>query len=217
MNPENNTQETLPKESFIAPLHKVTPLSKILAAVVFILLPFVGAYVGYELAGEKTAEISVVNTENKIAIEKDTDLLFKSARISESLEMPKNNYLLSARTEIFKGYYAKKVIPNDEVLGFVSEGEIVTCDAFVITEGDVSLFYEYDEQGTSNSVTQQQLPYTILITSKTDWPQIWKEVLTDSSIDKQKYAVITNYEMNASKDRDTCEPIIDGFIPFTTD
>ncbi len=35
------------------PLCKVTPVSKYLAMLVFIILPFIGAYVGYQLAGEE--------------------------------------------------------------------------------------------------------------------------------------------------------------------
>ncbi len=38
------------------PLCKVTPVSKYLAMLVFIILPFIGAYVGYQLAGEEVEE-----------------------------------------------------------------------------------------------------------------------------------------------------------------
>jgi hypothetical protein len=43
-------------ESVIAPLKKVTPLSKYLAMVLFIILPFLGGYVGYTLAPEQVIE-----------------------------------------------------------------------------------------------------------------------------------------------------------------
>jgi hypothetical protein len=37
------------KETFIAPLCKPTPLSKYFALALFVVLPFVGAYVGWNL------------------------------------------------------------------------------------------------------------------------------------------------------------------------
>ncbi len=43
-------------ESVIAPLKKVTPLSKYLAMVLFIILPFLGGWIGYTLAPEKIVE-----------------------------------------------------------------------------------------------------------------------------------------------------------------
>ncbi len=48
-------------ESVIAPLQKVTPLSKYLALSLFIILPFLGGYIGYNLAPEKIViqEVSI--------------------------------------------------------------------------------------------------------------------------------------------------------------
>ena len=49
------------EESIIAPLQKVTPLSKYLAMALFILLPFFAAWVGYLYAPEKVAYVPVTN------------------------------------------------------------------------------------------------------------------------------------------------------------
>ena len=49
------------KESFLAPAHKVTTFSKLLAAGMFIVLPFVGGYVGYMNAPEKVVEVPIVS------------------------------------------------------------------------------------------------------------------------------------------------------------
>ncbi len=53
-------------ESVISPLKIVTPLSKYLALSLFIILPFLGGYVGYSLAPEKVVEV-----ERVVEIERD--------------------------------------------------------------------------------------------------------------------------------------------------
>ena len=52
-------------ESVTAPLRKVTPLSKYLAMVLFILLPFIGGYVGYVYAPEKVVERVIISDSQK--------------------------------------------------------------------------------------------------------------------------------------------------------
>jgi hypothetical protein len=58
MNPENNSQEPEVQltESKAHVLHTVTPLSKYLAMALFIILPFVGGWIGYNYSSEKVAE-----------------------------------------------------------------------------------------------------------------------------------------------------------------
>ena len=65
MNPETNnqTEESMAAEPVVViahPVHQVTMLSKYLAMALFIVLPFLGAYIGYRLAPEKTIEVPVV-------------------------------------------------------------------------------------------------------------------------------------------------------------
>lgn len=65
--PQQN-ENLVQKESMLAPLQKVTPLSKYLAVAVFIALPFIGGLVGYALAPDEIKEIeSVVLVEKKSA------------------------------------------------------------------------------------------------------------------------------------------------------
>ena len=45
-------------------LHQVTPVSKYLAGIIFILMPFLGGYVGYNLASEKTVRIEAVTVKD---------------------------------------------------------------------------------------------------------------------------------------------------------
>ena len=42
------------------PVNQITPVSKYLALALFVMLPFVGAYVGYQLAPEKVVEVSTI-------------------------------------------------------------------------------------------------------------------------------------------------------------
>jgi hypothetical protein len=62
MNPENNSQEPEAQltESKAHVLHTVTPLSKYLALSLFILLPFVGGWIGYNYSPEKVVEVERV-------------------------------------------------------------------------------------------------------------------------------------------------------------
>ncbi|MES2966868.1 MAG: hypothetical protein V4668_03705 [Patescibacteria group bacterium] len=63
MNPNNNEMvSTQHNESKIAqphPVNQITPVSKYLALALFIILPFLGAYIGYQLAPEKVVEVPV--------------------------------------------------------------------------------------------------------------------------------------------------------------
>lgn len=56
MEPNNINQEEVQVQQK-SPLHQVTPLSKYLAMTLFIILPFVGGYIGYSFAPEKVVEV----------------------------------------------------------------------------------------------------------------------------------------------------------------
>ena len=49
--------ETNKPEEYLAPLKKVTPVSKYLAMTLFIILPFLGGWIGYNLAPKKVVEV----------------------------------------------------------------------------------------------------------------------------------------------------------------
>jgi hypothetical protein len=90
---EDVTQET---EGALAPLHKVTPLSKYLAMVLFVLLPFVGGWIGYTYAPEKVVEVErvvevIVST--KVLEEENDELNFESflSELSEKLQTKTNS------------------------------------------------------------------------------------------------------------------------------
>jgi hypothetical protein len=79
---QNNEQVSAPQQKSI--LHQVTPLSKYLAMVLFIILPFVGAYIGYISAPEKVVMIEnemtqTGNPNNIITTTKETDYISENA------------------------------------------------------------------------------------------------------------------------------------------
>ncbi len=70
MEPETNSGETgEQKTSFFAPLTKVTTFSKFFALALFIVMPFVGGWIGYHYAPEKVVEV-----EKEVEIEKTPEV-----------------------------------------------------------------------------------------------------------------------------------------------
>jgi hypothetical protein len=80
MNPNNNiegNEVVMPAEASGAPrtmgrLNQVTSVSKVLAAIIFIMMPFIGGYVGYLYAPEKVVEIEKVVMVQPEVITEDT-------------------------------------------------------------------------------------------------------------------------------------------------
>jgi hypothetical protein len=97
MNPESNSSLT-----------KVTPLSKALAAIIFIVLPFVGLYIGYTFAPEKVVERVVENTEPQEFISRD--LLHYVANVSNRFDP--DGYPYSVGVSRQTNFFA--FIPRDE-------------------------------------------------------------------------------------------------------
>lgn len=79
MPPQNPLPSSEQKCSWYQPLCKVTRVSKYLALVIFIALPFVGGYVGYQLAAERVVEIPIAVSNNS----KDTPLVEASQPVVE--------------------------------------------------------------------------------------------------------------------------------------
>ena len=90
-------------EGRLAPLKKVTPLSKYLAMVLFILMPFIGGWVGYTYAPDKIVEVEkvvfkeievpMVSTEDAVSINPNLTLrdgwdLYTSNKYNFSFEYP---------------------------------------------------------------------------------------------------------------------------------
>lgn len=57
---QDNFQNEPEQEGTFSSLRRVTPLSKYLAIVLFVALPFIGGYIGYQFAPEKVVEVEKV-------------------------------------------------------------------------------------------------------------------------------------------------------------
>ncbi|HMO78360.1 MAG TPA: hypothetical protein PKA42_01295 [Candidatus Paceibacterota bacterium] len=75
MEPENlngDTAKVEVKTGVIAPLHKITPLSKYLAMALFISLPFIGGWIGYQYAPEKVVEVERIVSDVGLSTDQET-------------------------------------------------------------------------------------------------------------------------------------------------
>lgn len=86
MEPENINQDVEQTNQVMqkSKLHQVTPLSKYLAMALFITLPFVGGWVGYQYAPEKVVEVErevvkeITITEEKVSADEYPDVRYGS-------------------------------------------------------------------------------------------------------------------------------------------
>jgi uncharacterized membrane protein len=79
-------------EGHLAPLKKVTPLSKCLALALFVILPFLGGWIGYTYAPEKVVEVKKIVEVDRVAeeeksIETEQDTLNGTDSVSDNTEI----------------------------------------------------------------------------------------------------------------------------------
>lgn len=97
MNPENLHAEQTQKNS----VFRVTPLSKYLAMVLFIILPFLGGWIGYSLAPERVVEVTRSESEREMAQEIADDSKIVQNTGAISLDLMK--YIKSTQYGVYKG------------------------------------------------------------------------------------------------------------------
>ncbi len=201
-------------------LFEVTTVSKVLAAILFITLPFVGFWIGTKYTNEIYSDVQLVTVPtvaNEVKQPQQPQIVpATQGNIGtiEKLVIPENSSWVSAQTGIFKGYLSKKILREGEFLGVVSEGEdFITCDTFTITEGDLSIF-KYLDGDKYLSVTQDKLPYEIYIGNGDikNLPEMTQDALRKSSPTTPVLAAITEYVNSGSKGLDTCESEVELFI-----
>ncbi len=125
METENNINEVI-VETQKSPLHCVTPLSKYIAMILFIALPFIGGWVGYTYAPEKVVEVEkivekVINTENVATLDKEPQLpvisFVPSGRFDMEFEGQNEKTLIMSRLiNPYKAYYSDTYhkIPDEQ-------------------------------------------------------------------------------------------------------
>jgi hypothetical protein len=127
MEPEENTVETEQSSA----LHTVTPLSKYLAMVLFVALPFLGGWIGYTYAPEKVVEVERVVIEQTEATQEEP---FKSDSLSQD----------SSPTRLV--IERKELIENENY--FMEEFNI----EFDETNGTADLYWQRAEDQTNTAV-----------------------------------------------------------------
>lgn len=111
MEPANLNQEA-PRAEEPTVLHQVTPLSKYLAMALFIILPFVGGYVGYTFAPDKVVEIEkIVEIEKAVAQESASEAVLQ-----------RENF---AATTIDQGEYTVELTPTEVTVTDKQSGQSV--------------------------------------------------------------------------------------------
>jgi hypothetical protein len=145
MNPNNNAEGNevvMPAEANGAPrtmgrLNQVTPVSKVLAAIIFIMMPFLGAYVGYVYAPEKVVEVEkVVMVQPEVISEDATadtvvqEIADASTTTLETFSHPSDGYSLNYDPAV----YEIKTISSSEFIpsfGFIPSAEVISDGGYV--------------------------------------------------------------------------------------
>ena len=93
MKPENDNELITKKDEVKiseqkSKLHQITPLSKYLAMALFIILPFLGAYIGYVNAPEKVVEVENISLDNSIKSELHSQISKEGYLTEENMPPP---------------------------------------------------------------------------------------------------------------------------------
>lgn len=127
-------------EEYLAPLKKVTPVSKYLAMALFIILPFVGGWIGYSFA-----PVNIIEVDRVVVNNYDSGLINDTEIVSEPDETVKR--VLLTRKDIFndrEGWNARLNIPFDK--GLSSYQNKTTQTTFQLYQGNgISLLVPYNE------------------------------------------------------------------------
>lgn len=141
MEPQNNDQVTI--EDSKNALHKVTPLSKYLAMIIFIASPFIGGWIGYQYAPEKVVEV-----ERVVEISSDSAI----GELEENVSIRKGNSETDYSADDYKKYeyYMQQTgleydiatntirVRDRNNLLYVHEG-IQTIDKVMVNENDIDV------------------------------------------------------------------------------
>lgn len=119
MEPEINQEDIKQEVKEKSSLHTVTPLSKYLAIALFITLPFVGGWIGYQYAPEKIVEVEkVIEVEKIVEVERsetssDTEEVKVTEVITEDELVVKEFYLESFACDSFAGEFCSTPVEID--------------------------------------------------------------------------------------------------------
>ncbi len=117
MEPENlNTEEQgidVESEEWGSNLHRVTPLSKYLAMALFVIIPFIGGWIGYNYAPEKVVEVEkVVYLEIQNSSHNDISESVKEMAEDETEHIEATNKVGDAAVEVFSCTTVENAYPH---------------------------------------------------------------------------------------------------------
>ncbi len=102
----------------VHPVNQITPVSKYLAMVLFIILPFLGGYVGYKLAPEKVVEFTRFESEHEKT--QENAMGSESIDIIEAISPDLVKYVKSTQSADYKG-----VSTNGDFLAYIPSDQPV--------------------------------------------------------------------------------------------
>ena len=165
-----SAQDRGTKESVPSSLTTVTPLSKYLATVLFISLPFVGGYIGYQLATETEVEgveviamnenevqnEDVAQSGKRIKVAEDTTIAMgESVSFATLWEADKPRYVVSQPELMQQGflqesnasYYAEVAVKlnSEYVLLIISTNPAGYTNTYVVHEPSLQIVREIDD------------------------------------------------------------------------
>ena len=125
-----------PQEDKFSNLKKVTPVSKYLALVLFVVLPFIGGWIGYNYAPEKVVEVEVevervVVKEVEKIVENDSGLELDQSKFAE-LVVKKESAI-----EKHQRYYVSK----DGIKYFMPKEAMTEYGLFYLYKAENKVFY----------------------------------------------------------------------------
>ena len=144
------------------PVFKVTPLSKYLALILFILMPFIGGYVGYVYAPEKVVEVEKIVIEENVLPEDRQALLPNYIPVSAEEKIVLEKQFIDVEEMLKVAPYEWKLSdPYREIklTQFNSQGES-DCYArsamckYIVLRGDTYFYRSLDTDQVSSSTNE---------------------------------------------------------------
>lgn len=239
--------QTTVTESVIEPLKKVTPLSKYLAMILFILMPFLGGYVGYQLAPERVMEVGYTEGLNPINADEITaDLAGTETIRADVMDFEFENHVNKEPENVYKEpYYGQFVLvaPDRYVIpaGYFPNYDTPSNNLFPtlarkISE-DVSLVQVASPQQPAGPIgtvlfdeSSKSIIRTVDFTLNTMdvWVNPHTRIVLEWDVEYKNRLVIYDYMANTSKTlyeesedevqlADVCEMGCTGIMYVTTD
>jgi hypothetical protein len=188
MNPELNTEETAEVVKETNPVFTVTKTSKYLALLLFILLPFIGGYIGYTYAPEKVVESIVVG---EVVDNVPSEVEINEIKEQENVEFAQKNLVNIEELGIAGG----TTVPNGRYVLHTTK-DLTTLQVFDLEEQEIIFEDDVGDTGSLNS-TVCHIGYPNAATNfnfSKDGNAIFYGVYSDEKIDDCEFKLLETRE-----------------------